>query len=78
MLNQILKFSVSKAVTGLLTINLVFAPSTFAASSEPPSSDADKKPKLIDLWQPGDPGQRMSIRGRVTSLDGRPLSGINI
>ena len=36
------------------------------------------KPRLIDFWQPGDNGQRMNIRGRVTSLDGTPLAGIPI
>jgi protocatechuate 3,4-dioxygenase beta subunit len=78
MLKQGLKLTVSKAVTGLLIANLVFVPSTVTASSESPSSDADKKPMLIDLWQPGDSGQRMNIRGQVTSLDGTPLSGIKI
>jgi len=76
-LEQALKFTVSKAVTGLLIINLGFVHCTVAASSDSPSS-TDKKPKLIDLWQPGDSGQRMNIRGRVISVDGTPLSGINI
>ena len=78
MLTQGLKYIASKTATGLLIVNLVFVHFTAAASSESPSSDAVKKPKLIDLWQPGDSGQRMNIRGRVTSLDGTPLSGINI
>lgn len=34
--------------------------------------------KVVNLWQPGDPGERMVIRGRVTSLDGRPLQGVSI
>lgn len=33
----------------------------------------DGKPKMVDLWSPGDSGQRMRIRGRVTGIDGRPL-----
>ncbi|MBT8435550.1 MAG: hypothetical protein KJN95_12830 [Gammaproteobacteria bacterium] len=78
MLTQGLKFNVSKAVVGLLIINLYFVHSTAIASSDAPSSVADKKPKLIDLWQPGDSGQRMNIRGRVISVDGTPLSGIDI
>jgi len=73
-----LKFTVSKAVAGLLIANLVFATSAVVASSESPPSATNKKLKLIDLWQPGDSGQRMNIRGRVTSVDGTPLSGINI
>lgn len=39
---------------------------------------AGGKPRLVDFWQPGDSGQRMNIRGRVTSLDGTPLAGIPI
>jgi len=73
-----LKLSVSKAVTGLLFINLVFFHGAVSASSDSPASGAESKPKLIDLWQPGDSGQRMNIRGRVTSIDGTPLPGINI
>ncbi len=40
-------------------------------------SDADK-PQMVDLWRPGDSGQRMRIRGRVTSLDGRPVPNVVI
>ncbi len=32
----------------------------------------------VDFWQPGDPGQRMDIRGQVTSLDGTPIAGASI
>jgi protocatechuate 3,4-dioxygenase beta subunit len=42
------------------------------------ASGESKKSRLVDLWQPGDPGQRMNIRGRVTSIDGTPLAGIPI
>jgi protocatechuate 3,4-dioxygenase beta subunit len=73
-----LKLNFTRVAAGLLIVNLVFVPAMVVASSESPSSDAVKKPKLIDLWQPGDSGQRMNIRGRVTSLDGTPLPGINI
>ncbi len=34
---------------------------------------ASGKPKMVDLWQPGDGGQRMRIRGRVTGIDGSPI-----
>ncbi len=44
----------------------------------PLAAQADDKPGLVDFWQAGDPGQRMNIRGRVTSLDGTPLDGIEI
>ena len=39
---------------------------------------AGEKPKMIDFWQPGDRGQRMRIRGRVTSLDGTPVPHVRI
>ena len=42
------------------------------------SGEQRGKPRLIDFWQPGDSGQRMNIRGRITSLDGTPLAGIPI
>ena len=78
MFDKGVKSSLLKAVAGLLIANLVFAFDTVVANSESPSSEADKKSKLTDLWQPGDAGQRMNIRGRITSIDGTPLSGIRI
>jgi protocatechuate 3,4-dioxygenase beta subunit len=36
------------------------------------------RPKMVDLWQPGDSGQRMRIRGRVTSVDGSPVADVVI
>lgn len=49
------------------------------AASVPASAGNDPdKAKLIDLWLPGDPGQRMNIRGRVTALDGTPVAGASI
>ena len=45
----------------------------------PATADShDSKPKMVDLWSPGDSGQRMRIRGRVTSLDGRPIPNVTI
>ena len=46
---------------------------------DPANADShDGKPKMVDLWSPGDSGQRMRIRGRVTSIDGRPLANVVI
>lgn len=39
---------------------------------------ATSKPKMVDLWSPGDHGQRMRIRGRVTSIDGSPVPNVQI
>lgn len=36
------------------------------------------KPKMVDLWQAGDSGQRMRIRGRVTSIEGGPIPNVVI
>lgn len=35
-------------------------------------------PETVDLWRPGDPGQRLHILGRVTSTDGRPIAGAEL
>ena len=72
------KSRLSTCVISLALLTLVFASQPLEASPDSPSSTAAKKSKLVDLWQPGDPGQRMNIRGRVTSLDGTPLPGIRI
>jgi len=78
MFEQGLKLTVSKACAGLLIASLAFVSATVVANSDSPPAEANKKSKLIDLWQPGDSGQRMNIRGRVTSIDGTPLRGIKI
>jgi len=71
-------FAVAMAITGLLIANPVFAADLIIAQADTSTSGAGKKSKLVDMWRPGDPGQRMNIRGRVTSLDGTPLGGIRI
>lgn len=63
---------------GLLIATLAFTATSALASPENPPSDEQAKPKLVDLWKPGDTGQRMNIRGRVTGLDGRPLAGVEV
>ena len=78
MFKQGFRFTLFLAVTGLLISNTVFAAGSTIAQADTSTSGAEKKSKLIDLWQPGDPGQRMNIRGRVTSIDGTPLGGIRI
>ena len=39
------------------------------------SSAAQDIPSTTNLWQPGDPGEPLHIRGRVLSIDGSPISG---
>ena len=72
------RFAVFMAITGLLIPNAAFASRLTIAQADTSTPDAEKKSKLIELWQPGDPGQRMNIRGLVTSIDGTPLGGIRI
>ena len=69
----------SIATAGLLQFNPLLASGLILAQAESGSADSvQQKSKLVDMWRPGDPGQRMNIRGRVTSIDGTPLAGIPI
>jgi len=53
--------------------------STSAIAQEQTKTQADKsKPKFLELWSPGDSGQRMRIRGRVTAPDGSPIPNVHI
>jgi len=61
-----------------LIITLFLASGTATASSDNTTAGTGKKARLVDLWKPGDSGERMNIRGRVTSLDGTPLAGIKV
>ena len=54
---------------------LLSIPGPAAASND---AATNGKPKMIDLWSPGDGGQRMRIRGRVTSIDGSPVPNVQI
>ena len=72
------KSRVSAAASGLLIAVLLYAAGPAAANSDNPPAEAAKKARLVDLWKPGDSGERMNIRGRVTSLDGTPLAGIQV
>jgi len=78
MLQQKSRFTLAKAGIGLLITALTFSVQAMDVNSETLTPRTNKKTKLVDLWQPGDSGERMNIRGRVTSLDGTPLAGIAI
>jgi protocatechuate 3,4-dioxygenase beta subunit len=78
MLQQKSRFTLAKAGIGLLITALPFSVQAIDVNSKTSTSGTNKKTKLVDLWQPGDSGERMNIRGRVTSLDGTPLAGIAI
>jgi len=60
-------------VVSLCLASLALLPTgALAATAE------NARPKMVDLWTPGDSGQRMRIRGRVTSLDGTPVPNVQI
>ena len=59
---------------GLLFLGLVLSATTTAQDKQ----ESQDKPKMLELWSPGDSGQRMRIRGRVTSTDGLPLPKVKI
>ena len=80
MFNDTISRAAFVAVLNILIIAPAFGASLIIAQSEtsPSISPAEKKSKMVSLWQPGDPGQRMNIRGRVTSIDGTPVTGASI
>ncbi|MFT5658170.1 MAG: hypothetical protein ACI9KN_001449 [Gammaproteobacteria bacterium] len=81
-----MSYNVIRLFASIVFIHFLFPNAAFGASlsiaqtenSSPNTSPVQQKSRLIDLWQPGDPGQRMNIRGRVMSIDGTPLGGITI
>jgi len=75
-------FPVTRLAALIAVFLLLLGPADAASGLQLAQADSagksGSKPRLIDFWQPGDSGQRMNIRGRVTSLDGTPLAGIPI
>ena len=67
------KIKLSKTLFATALALLMFNP--VAATETAPASE---KPKMVDFWSPGDSGQRMRIRGRVTTLDGTPVPNLEI
>jgi len=66
-----------KRLTGLFLLSLVMTTSAMAEDSQN-TQDKPEKPQMLELWTEGDSGQRMRIRGRVTSTDGSPLPNVRI
>jgi len=42
------------------------------------ATESPERAQMLELWMPGDSGQRMRIRGRVTSTDGSPIPDVKI
>ncbi|MDX1513033.1 MAG: carboxypeptidase regulatory-like domain-containing protein [Gammaproteobacteria bacterium] len=68
----------------LFTLVLLVLAMPFAAqSTSEPSADAGPGmpaggPSSVVLWQPGDPGERLFLRGRVIDSGGRPVPGATV
>lgn len=67
----------SSLAAGLLIVSLLI-PTATSAQSGVESTSGQGKPKIMELWSEGDKGQRMRIRGRVTSTDGSPIPNVKI
>ncbi len=64
----------------LASIVLVLALPPFAqaatdSAAESGSTSPSAAPASVMLWQPGDPGERLFLRGRVVDSNGQPLAG---
>lgn len=62
---------------GLLLFALLLS-ATATAQDQKDAQPEQGKPKMLELWKQGDSGQRMRIRGRVTSTDGSPIPNVKI
>lgn len=62
----------------LLTLSTAWVFTLTAIPGSAVAQDQAGKPQMIELWTPGDSGQRMRIRGRVTSIDGTPVANVEI
>jgi len=72
------KFSLLQAkFVGIFVISFVLSTSVFAQEQTKTPADQSKN-KFLELWSPGDSGQRMRIRGRVTAPDGKPIPNVHI
>jgi protocatechuate 3,4-dioxygenase beta subunit len=57
-------------------LGLLVLPEAVPATTLPSAaSGATGTPASVVLWQPGDPGERLFLRGRVMDSGGRPLAG---
>ena len=70
----------STIVTALLSAALFVSVSTKAKddSEQSGTQNSQNQSQMLELWKPGDTGQRMRIRGRVTDADGSPLPNVKI
>lgn len=56
-------------------MRLLFILALTWAPASPAQGQPAEDPGKVMLWQPGDPGERLFLTGRVVGADGRPLAG---
>jgi len=64
-----------------LLLSVIFLSVSATAQDKADQNDADNsqnQSQMLELWKPGDTGQRMRIRGRVTNTDGSPIPNVTI
>jgi len=71
------------SLAAVLLSGILITTSVTAQDSQNNSDTSDQqstpaKAQMLELWTPGDSGQRMRIRGRVTNKDGKPLPNVKI
>jgi protocatechuate 3,4-dioxygenase beta subunit len=59
-------------------ISTIFISAMLLSTSVHAQQTNTSQSAMVELWSPGDSGQRMRIRGRVTSSDGTPLANVQI
>lgn len=72
------KLSWSQAQLIVLVIISMVLFTSATAQDQNKTQDDQLKSKMLELWSPGDSGQRMRIRGRVTAPDGSPIPNVHI
>lgn len=65
------------ALSILIVLTFLLGSSEAHAQTESGTArEAGSPQSTAQLWQPGDPGQKLFIRGRVTDSGGAPLAGV--
>lgn len=61
-----------------LPLGLFFLALLFPATGIAQQQESSETQQMLELWSPGDSGQRMRIRGRVMDTEGKPIPNVNI
>lgn len=67
--------TVNQCLIQFVLAALLLPLSATAASGSPDATRAVTRTSSVVLWQPGDPGEKLFLKGRVMDTSGRPLSG---